>query len=297
MKKGIIDIGSNSLLLLIVEIEKDSYKILHDQCEITQLGKGANGNFSVDSMSRSKKVLNEYLNTLNNFDVPKGSRIVFATAAARNAKNAEDFFKETLFDVVIISAEGEAYYAARGVLDSLKEKDDYTLIDLGGNSTELIKASNKNEFEMHDFISLDIGSIKASDYYDQKIIKEKVAELIKQNKDFFNFKNKKIIGVGGTLTSMGAVWLGLQQFSALSIDHLTLKKENLKDFLNKFNKNIIKDQFPYLEKRAETLMGGIALAQEILSALSFEELKLTTLGARYGFIYEEKIKEKFIFRR
>ncbi|MFA5583954.1 MAG: hypothetical protein WDA09_07040, partial [Bacteriovoracaceae bacterium] len=106
-----IDIGSNSILLLIAEINAEGKVVEKEKLfHVTGLGKGVDktGEFSEESMTLTYQALISFVKACKNYNIAANSIIATATEAARVAKNANAFFdkvrKDTGLNVHIISA-------------------------------------------------------------------------------------------------------------------------------------------------------------------------------------------------
>jgi exopolyphosphatase/guanosine-5'-triphosphate,3'-diphosphate pyrophosphatase len=146
-----IDIGSNSVLLLIGYWKGDQFICLDQDAHITGLGRGIREQQAFDHLSQQEtmNVLMLYKEKILKHNLKVDEVIVVATEASRVAKNADLFFHQvklnTGFTVYTISSEGESYYSALGVSLGLSSflkssqknlPSDIFLIDLGGGSTE-----------------------------------------------------------------------------------------------------------------------------------------------------------------
>jgi exopolyphosphatase/guanosine-5'-triphosphate,3'-diphosphate pyrophosphatase len=141
MPRAAIDIGSNSLLLLVVD---DNGTLLHDQVAVVGLGKGLGdrGLFQPDRMALAEATLSEFAHKAATFGIPAGRIRAVATSAARRALNAETWFarvkRSTSISVSIISGDEEARLTWLGALRDLPPCEAPLLVvDLGGGSTEL----------------------------------------------------------------------------------------------------------------------------------------------------------------
>src|SRR5687768_13609154 len=94
MKKSIIDIGSNSLLLLVGDKKGSQFIIDENELRITGLGKNLDQTraFSAESMERTFEVLAEYRSLIEKHHLSPKDTIIVATEAARVSLNADEFF-------------------------------------------------------------------------------------------------------------------------------------------------------------------------------------------------------------
>jgi exopolyphosphatase / guanosine-5'-triphosphate,3'-diphosphate pyrophosphatase len=145
MKVAVIDLGTNTCNLLIAEVIKPGYRILHQSKELVRLGdnKIRNNLLSQEAITRAVNALIEQKKIIDTFEVQKVC--VFATSAIRDAGNKIDFLEKISNNsgwvVKVISGEKEADLIFKGVLLALEELENPSVIlDIGGGSNELILA-------------------------------------------------------------------------------------------------------------------------------------------------------------
>jgi exopolyphosphatase/guanosine-5'-triphosphate,3'-diphosphate pyrophosphatase len=145
MKVAVIDLGTNTCNLLIAEIIKPGYRILHQSKQLVRLGdsKIKNNLLSTEAVTRAYNALAEQKKIIEKYKVQKVC--VFATSAIRDAGNKIDFLEKISSNsgwiVKVISGEKEADLIFKGVLLALEELEEPSVIlDIGGGSNELILA-------------------------------------------------------------------------------------------------------------------------------------------------------------
>jgi exopolyphosphatase/guanosine-5'-triphosphate,3'-diphosphate pyrophosphatase len=135
-----IDIGTNTILLLIAKVERGKIHPLFEIETVARLGEGVQkgGLLLKEAMERSLQTLAQYLKRCQEWEVQK----IFAagTSALREAKNSEDFLKlakEKLdLSIEVISGEEEAQLSFWAVAKDLQEREKSILVvDVGGGST------------------------------------------------------------------------------------------------------------------------------------------------------------------
>ncbi len=295
---GSIDIGSNSTLLLIIDLE--SKEIIHEVSTITGLGRGLdkNGVFQEKSMEDTFNALMNYKDDCKQKGCEK--IIITATEASRVAKNAPDFFKrvksELALDIQIISGEGEAFYTAAGINEMMKSKAKKQLIlDVGGASSELILIKT-SPFKILSTVSLPIGSVRVDDWIKDGILKSKIDEVF-ENYDLDNYKNQDIIGVAGTLTSLALMYSNASEFNAESINNYSINLEDFNENTNRIqlvDTKTLSKQFSFLGKRSKTIQAGAICAQAILNKINAKEIKFSTYGLRYGTALSGEIDDIYL---
>jgi exopolyphosphatase / guanosine-5'-triphosphate,3'-diphosphate pyrophosphatase len=300
-----IDIGSNSVLLLIADISGSNFSQVSSMSAITSLGKELDKNkaFHPESMEATREALGTYVLECDRYEIPREEIIVTATESARVAQNARQFFLEIKdqfgIDVKIITSEGEAYYSAKGVMFNTKfETDVITIMDIGGASTELIKVDSRN-FSILETISMPIGAVRASQWLEDDLF---VQNLQKSFVDFRlqldRFQTKELFCIAGTMTSLGSMHLELEEFSDTAVHGLSIRSEDVDSLFKKysgFTSELFLEKFPFLGKRSASIRGGLHLVYHLSHRLLVKELIISTYGLRFGTILDGKISEEFIY--
>ncbi len=282
-----IDIGSNSCILLILDDDKN---ILYEEARITALGKNLDDNkmFREKSMKDTLEALEAYSDVCKKFNISPNEVVMTATEASRVAKNAIDFYDEVEkrigFKVDLISGEQEAYYTALGVsLMSPSNDDEIVIMDIGGASTELVKV-RLNPFAILETISTAVGSVRATDWLEHDSFDENIVEATK-NLKFENYKNRPLVCVAGSMTSIAMMLSDKKEFDAGFINSLKTNSEvYIKETspLMEESKESLEGRFLFLGKRIESIVGGIKTSQFFINNLKPREISFSTYGLRYG---------------
>jgi exopolyphosphatase / guanosine-5'-triphosphate,3'-diphosphate pyrophosphatase len=300
-----IDIGSNSTLLLLAEVEGSALKLKDDYAEVTALGKGIDKTklFAPESMELTFKVLKNYKEICDRHKVSSSEIIATATEASRVVRNSKEFYskvkKELGIEVKLISAEGEAFYTALGAsLGASASKEILALCDIGGASTELILFDGQNK-SLLDFISLPFGSVRVKDWSDQGLLDGEFKRIYKlfESTKLSVFKNRKILWTAGTMTALTAVIQKLPNFDASKVHQSCFKRSDLENLiaeLEHLGSSYFNEKYPYLGKRAQTLVSGAQVALQLSKWIEINEFTISNFGLRHGTLYQGKINEKFL---
>ncbi|MFC2096168.1 phosphatase [Bacteroidota bacterium] len=157
MRIAIIDMGTNTFNLLIVEVyNKTHYKIIFKDKAGVKLGKGGINNkiITPEAFERGVSSIGKHIDSIKKFNAEK--IIATATSGVRSTENGEEFVKtlESKFGIKvrIISGDEEAELIYRGVKQAVKFNSENVLIlDIGGGSNEFIIANNKGLIWKHSF--------------------------------------------------------------------------------------------------------------------------------------------------
>lgn len=210
---GIIDLGSNTARLLLVDVYEDGYFHLVDQLkESPRLGEG----MEKDGFLKPARI-QETIRTLKLFrklcDVNGISRIIaVATAAVRRAKNQRSFLDEVSavcgIKLRVLSAEEEAIYVYRGVINTM-DIPKGLILEIGGGSTKIVYYNRRN---LLNFETLPFGAITLTEMFNQEGLSP--IEQTKKIEEFFTEQLKNIpwlstvdpetqlIGVGGSFRNL-----------------------------------------------------------------------------------------------
>ncbi|MDD4973078.1 MAG: hypothetical protein PHY93_01940 [Bacteriovorax sp.] len=303
MIRASIDIGSNSVLLLVAELDESGKKISKEILNlsyITSLGKDLDKTkkFHPDSMKATYEALADYKNQLEKIKINPRDTIVTATEASRVATNATEFYakikKELGFSVRLITSKGEAHYTALGVVSGIESSDsELVIMDIGGASTELIRIQI-DPFKILSTVSLPVGSVRGTDWRVELSFDEKMESLL--NQDFSSYFTKSLICVAGSMTSLAAMFMGHNVYDDKKIDGLTISFSSFKEFSKDLQNTSVENLlllFPHLGKRAPMVAAGATIAEMISEKLKIENIKISTRGLRYGTLIQGEIDGQF----
>ena len=203
---AIIDIGTNTFNLLIVDRRDDQFETVYKERIGVGLGnKGINDStIAPPAFKRGIKTLNEYKNKCLELNVNQIKAI--GTSAIRNAKNQADFLKtvkqQTGIDIQIITGCEEAKHIYHGVKINHKFDTPSIIMDIGGGSTEFILA---DQYGIIDKASFEIGVSRIYQYLrkpkqlDPDLVAKIERHLEKQTHHFFDDKSVDVlIGSSGS---------------------------------------------------------------------------------------------------
>ncbi|MFP4020945.1 MAG: Ppx/GppA family phosphatase [Halanaerobium sp.] len=300
MRAAAVDIGTNSCRLLIGEKKSgDSFAILTRKLEITRLGEGVDQNKKLKeaAVERVLKALKKYSSIIDDYQVEK-TRIV-GTSALRDVDNSEllgDRISELGFELEIISGKKEAELNYLGAASNLE--DNFLLIDIGGGSTEFIWPEAKEiKFE-----SLNLGCVRMTEKFisnpEAKINNAEINEIDNYVKKLlkaklkFN-KNFQVKGVGGTITTLAAVKLGMEDYDSNRIENLKISESELNQIIDKLSslnlrqRKEIKGLQP---KRADIIISGLIILRDILEYINSKELYVSDHDLLYGLLKAELLR-------
>ncbi len=290
---GALDCGSNSTRLLISTVENGTLENLYKEHQVTRLSDSIDktGRISDDSKKRFFKVLRKYMRKIEEYEVQEVFCI--GTAVFRNSKNSDEVIDEVKkrfnLDIKIISGEEEGLLTSLGVQSSFKNLQNYLIVDIGGQSTELI-TDIENKLDIQ---SEDIGVVSMSENYfnENPISIDKERDATNYFNDIFHDKDyghRQLIGVSGTFTSLGSIYLNQKKYDENEIDKVIISYDSVKNIyedLKTLSVPKIISEYPSLDpKRAVTITSGLFLVINLLKKYKITQLKVSKSDILEGLI-------------
>jgi len=290
MRVGAIDIGTNSVRLLIAEHNSGGLNKLVSQLRTPRLGEGIHqsGYLKEEAILRTIEALREYREILNDYNAEV---IAVATSAVRDAKNQDIFLErvkdETGIDIKVIKGTEEAKLSYLGVISAIEDlKDQVLVIDIGGGSTEFIFGKSK---EISEFNSINLGAVRLTESYNENVedmrkeAKRMLADLLKDS------NVEQLIGVGGTVTTLVSIREELESYDYNSIHGADLSKRDIIKILDDLSLLSLKERREVIgleAKRADIILAGIVILLEIMEASGQVTVKVSDDSILEGIVYD-----------
>ncbi len=295
-----LDIGTNSQLMLVAERSADGrFGDVLDRATVTRLGQGLDhsGMLRADAMQRNLEQLAKYKNILDEMGV---ERIAAAgTLCLRKAHNATEFLerveREIGVRIEVVSGEEEARLTYLGVQSGLPVSCCEPLVfDLGGGSTEFIMGRRGQVARR---ISLEVGAVRMTERFlhsDPAKACEILAlsdHLTKKALESLHALSgfDALIGVGGTVTTLGAMHLKLDQYKNERIHGLQLTGSIVAALTRKLGKldlASLKKLAGVDPKRADVILAGALIVRQVMSLVGAKILTVSDRGLRHGLLHE-----------
>ena len=278
MKVAAIDCGTNALRLLVLQQGEDGTVVeLTRQLRLVRLGEGVDrtGQFAPAALARMMTALSDYAAELDRWGV---TRVRFvATSAARDVTNANEFRTRVEHclhvPAEIITGAEEAAWTFTGAVAGVPTATPPVLVtDIGGGSTELVEGGKSIDRA----VSLNIGSVRLRERFlsaDPPTPDQLVAATTQIDADLDSVDLSGVgtwIGVAGTVTSMGALRLGLTDYDRAAVHGLTLTKAEIHAISQRLNTtaaaDLVSRALPRL--RAEVIAGGALICARIAARVT-----------------------------
>lgn len=301
---GVIDIASNSVRLILAEVQGKNFRLIDELKESVRLGEDLvyNDSFSEEKISHTLKTLCSFKTLCTSTNT--STIIAVATDAFIMAKNGayviEKIKEETDIDVRILSSEEVAYFDALGVAKSLYATNSL-MIDMGGSSTILAWIKDNKLIES---CKLPFGSVSLTKQFNlsDRILYENIENLnafIEENLSKVSWlkENKfhNIVGVGGSIRTLGKIDRRRKRYP-IDISHNYIFYDyDLHDINNALISKDLKqrNKIEGLSKeRADIIAAASSFLAKLTEDLSINEIKISGKGLREGILFNH-IEEKY----
>lgn len=294
-----IDVGSNSIHMIVVEPRGRSYRVLDKEKEMVQLARGSLGGepLTGDAMERGVASLVRMAEIARRWDA--GDILAVATSAVREAPNGADFIRmaeeASGIRIGVISGEEEAdliYRAAKRAVDFHGQRA--ALIDIGGGSIELVVGTEHEVYFAH---SDPLGAIRLAEKF-FRFDPPAASELSACRKHVRKTLRKTLfqisaigfdfcLGTSGTINTLATLADTTVTDPGVASGLKWLEREKLEELVKKLARLSAQERVDMLgvePKRAETVVsGGLALL-EILIALNVKKMRACTAALREGIV-------------
>ena len=272
MKVGAVDIGTNSMRLLITDAGTEIGRWV----AVTGLGRGVDttGALSPEGIEESLVALAHFGEIMEAEGVER--RMAIATSAARDASNRELFFDlaQTALSVRpnLVSGEVEARLAYAGATAGVHLPQPIVVSDIGGGSTEFVTRDGAE--------SIDIGSVRLTERAipnrpppsaEMGKARSLIADLFRE----VRLETGTLIGVAGTWTSLAAIAQGLPAYSRDEVHRHRMTRGDLVSLIDSLAGKTEAETaaIPSLDpKRAPVILAGALIAEGVMEALGTEEV-------------------------
>ena len=295
---GIIDLGSNTARLLIVNVNDNGYFQITDQLkEAPRLGEG----MEKDGFLKPARI-QETIRTLKMFkklcDANGIDKIIaVATAAVRRAKNQRSFIDEVSatcgIKLRVLSAEEEAIYVYRGVINTM-DVPKGIILEIGGGSTKIVYYNRRF---LLNYATLPFGSINLYEMFAGECVSPE--EQAKKIKDFFTEQLKQIewlkdvdpetqlIGVGGSFRNLCRITKIMKKYPLKTIHNYVISDEvfyYVYDLIKGLDMDVKKRIRGLSSDRADILPAALSAVSAFKDYLGLKDIVISGSGLRTGLL-------------
>ncbi|KNB54383.1 Ppx/GppA phosphatase family protein [Streptomyces caatingaensis] len=245
-----IDCGTNSIRLLVADLDPATgeFKELDRRMTIVRLGQGVDrtGRFAPEALERTFAACREYAAVI---DAHRAERVRFvATSASRDVDNREEFVRGVVgilgVEPEVITGDQEAEFSFTGATKELAGRADlerpFLVVDIGGGSTEFVVG----EEHVRAARSVDVGCVRMTERHlvvDGEVsdppAAERVAAIRADVEAALDLAEQTVplraartlVGLAGSVTTVAAVALGLEEYDSAAIHHARIPLERVRE--------------------------------------------------------------------
>jgi exopolyphosphatase / guanosine-5'-triphosphate,3'-diphosphate pyrophosphatase len=294
-----IDVGTNTVLLLVAEQRGGALAPVLERAEITRLGRGvdATGRLDPAAIRETVRVLAEYARSARDL----GARVVacVATSAARDAANGEEFFAASraaagLVPEVIAGDEEARLVFTSAWRDFGGAGGPLAVLDVGGGSTELSFGEGAVPSGR---ASLQVGAVRLTERHvrgdppsamEVARVRAAACEAVRPFASL-GVRGGRLVGVAGTVTTLAAVAQELPAYDADRVHGSSLSLAEVEALAARLAPMTVRERaaLPGMEpKRADVILAGALVVAEALRTTGFDGLTVSDRGVRWGLLYD-----------
>jgi exopolyphosphatase/guanosine-5'-triphosphate,3'-diphosphate pyrophosphatase len=303
VKIAAIDIGTNSVLLLIAETTSAGLFPLLERATITRLGEGVDRTRELGETPRARTLacLADYANDLARLAPDRV--VAVGTSAMRDARGGPAFAKEAerLLGVLPVVVDGvrEAELTFRGTLSGLGLEGRVAVFDVGGGSTEVVVGDTSRSGgrpSLRSARSIDIGSVRLFERHVRSDPPEP-SEIAAIRQDVERAlgsvsevpADATLVGVAGTVTTLAAIAHAIDPYDATRIHGARLEVEVLRELAVRLSSLTLAERkkVPGLEpRRADVIVAGALLVERFVTWSQKPGIVVSDRGVRWGLAEE-----------
>ena len=273
MRVAAVDLGTNSTRLLVADANGTLEEVVR-RLEITRLGEGVDERRRLlpVPIARVRNVLSAFRRELESLGAER--TLCIATSAVRDAENGEAFLGEIEwsygFTTRLLSGDEEADMTLRGI-GALEAGT--LVVDIGGGSTEVqVVGTALRE-------SLDVGCVRLTERYgeDVEAIRAHVRGLLPRAEP------ARAVGVAGTVTTLAALDLGLDEYDPSRIHGHTISREAVAEQTARLAALSVEERARIVEPgRAPVIVAGAAILAEVLDVYGLDAIEASERDILHG---------------
>lgn len=308
-RRAVIDIGTNSVKLLVADVVNGKAEPVLEDSEQTRLGAGFYETQLLQGQAilQTAKAVTEFVRRAQGLEA--SSIRIIATSAARDARNQAEFRqaieRAAGLKIEIISGEQEADWAFQGVTsDPNLASQPLLLLDVGGGSTEFILGRGEQK---HFRESFQLGTVRlleklppadpptsaqltqcrkwVKDFLEAEVRPKLGPALKKETKLDEEQRPAQLIGTGGTTTILARMEAKLTSYDRQRIEATRLSLEQVRVHAEKLWGMPLGERKMIVglpKKRADVILPGVVVYEGIMEAFGFHELRVSTRGLRFA---------------
>jgi exopolyphosphatase/guanosine-5'-triphosphate,3'-diphosphate pyrophosphatase len=309
IRRAVIDVGTNSIKLLVADVCGSDVRPIVEQSKQTRLGEGFydTHRLRTEPIAYSANAVADFAK-IARAHAAESVRVI-ATSAARDAVNADELVSAieaaSRLKVEIISGDQEAEWAFQGVTtDPRLANEPLLLLDVGGGSTEFIVGQDSHKQFAHSFPLGTVRLMEKIPHSDpprpdelaactdwirnflRREVRPRLEPALRPGNESPNpARARQLVGTGGTASILARLELQLDQFDRDRIDAARLSLNGVTGHVQQLWSMPLerRAKIPGLPpKRADVILTGTVIYQAVMTEFGFSELRVSTRGLRFA---------------
>lgn len=307
VRRAVIDVGTNSVKLLVADVTGRDVRPVHEESRQTRLGKGfyETHRLQPESIQRTVEAVAEFERFAR--EQKSVSIRVIATSAARDAVNPAELTlaieRASGLKTEIISGRREADWAFLGVTtDAELAAKPLLLLDVGGGSTEFILGHGTQKSFAHSF---PLGTVRLMEKFPHSDppTRDEFTACRDWVKNFLRSQVRprlapalenesgeiRLVGTGGTTSILACIDLKLERFERDRIEGARLSLAQVKAHRKQLWSLPLAErkEIPGLPKlRADVILTGVIIYEAVMEEFGFQQLRVSTRGLRFAAVMD-----------
>jgi exopolyphosphatase/guanosine-5'-triphosphate,3'-diphosphate pyrophosphatase len=303
-KIGIIDLGSNTSRLIIMEYTPgEAFQLIDQLRERVRLsaGMGAENILRPEPMERTLQLLKIFRKLCEAHSTD--TIVATATSATRDARNQAEFLdrvqKEAGLTLRVLSGDEEAYYGYLGAINSLSFQNGL-VIDIGGGSLELGRVQDR---QLKETASLPLGAVRLTETFirsdppkrmDMRLLDRYINALLSSLAWLKTKSGGTLVGLGGTARTLAKIDQKRRRYPLDRVHGYTVSLASIESILHDLENMSVsqREKVPGLSTdRADVIIGGTIALTRLMHLAGYHEMQVCVQGLREGLFYEQFTKD------
>jgi len=302
-RRAVIDVGTNSIKLLVADVSGHEVRPVHEESRQTRLGQGfyKTRRLQPESVARTAEAVWEFAEIARD----KSATVirVIATSAARDAVNPEDLTtaieRACGLKTEVITGAREADWAYQGAAtDAELARRPLLLLDVGGGSTEFILGHGNRKHFAHSFplgtvrmmekfpcgdppASAEFAACRAwiANFLQHKVRPQLEPAFAKEDGEI------QLVGTGGTTSILARMEKKMTGFDRDEIESVVLTFTAVANYRKQLWQLPLARRREIVglpKQRADVILTGVLIYELVMEEFGFEQLRVSTRGLRFA---------------
>jgi len=293
-----IDVGTNSVRVLVAEVDGSSIAEVERDLVITRLGEGVDKakRLRAEAVRRTLEAIASYHEKAVGLGAERVR--IAATSAVRDATNRHAFLhgvrERTGVELEVLSGDDEARLSFLGATTELTDDAPYLVLDIGGGSTEFVVGDRSVDAA----ISIDVGSVRLTERHVRHdpptqaeigAVRSDADAAVEKAMTVVGTSAQTLVGLAGTITSVTAIALELADYDHDAIHHRRLSVSQVKEVASRLQAMTSEQRRSLpamLRGREDVIVAGAEILIAVMQGLEFDEVLVSEADILDGLVLD-----------